>query len=595
MKYGFISIWRMCLLAAFVFLCFGAIFWRLYTLHIRESTDLAQIAERNREKVVIQPARRGKVVDLRGNLLAVTRTVVELGVDPEMVEAGDKGKSLQLARLINLSPAEIDRRFRRQKIGGEGLQARYRRWRKLADGVDEKTYEAIRNLEIEGVYGNRKFERIYPGGPLAGHLVGFLSKDGRAVSGIERLMDFYLRGQDGWRETEKDGRRRELAQFRRREVNPVDGLNIETSIDVVVQTIIEEKLEALRSAYQPESATIIVSEPSTGYILGLANEPHFDPNRYWKYPMESHRNRAVSDVYEPGSTFKIVAASGVLNENLVELETMLDCGLKVVQSGGSLVKLPDDYREFGLLSVKEVVSKSSNRGAAQLGVLLGRERLNAYTRAFGFGERTGYRLGGEVRGRTLPASDWGNSTISRLPIGYAVNATPLQIHFAMSVIANEGILMSPRVVRRIFDDAGNSVGHFGPRPRRRVIGSDAVEAMKEALREVVRSNGTAPSAGIVGYDVAGKTGTARKLIDGQYSKRHHIASFSGFFPALQPRLLITILVNDPQTDGPAYGGRFAAPVFREIAKELIEYYAIQPVRVRGDVLALKGDRVDRRP
>ena len=595
MKYGFVSVWRMCLLGAFILLSFGAIFWRLYTLHIRESTDLARIVERNREKVVIQPARRGKIVDLRGNLLAVTRTVVELGVDPEMVEAGDKGKSLQLARLIDLSPGEIDRKFRRQRIGGDDRQPRYRRWRKLADGIDEHTYEAIRSLEIDGVYGNRKFERIYPGGRLAGHLVGFLSKDGTAVSGIERLMDFYLRGQDGWRETEKDGRRRELAQFRRREVNPVDGLNIETSIDVVVQTIIEEKLEALRTAYQPESATIIVSEPSTGYILGLANEPHFDPNRYWKYPMESHRNRAVSDVYEPGSTFKIVAASGVLNENLADLGTMFDCRLKVVQSGRSMVKLPNDYREFGLLSVKEVVSKSSNRGAAQLGVLLGRERLSAYTRAFGFGERTGYRLGGEVRGRMLPARDWGLSTISRLPIGYAVNATPLQIHFAMSVIANEGILMSPRVVQGIFDDAGNSVGNFSPRPRRRVIGSNAVEAMKEALREVVRSDGTAPGAGIVGYDVAGKTGTARKLVDGRYSEQHHIASFSGFFPALKPRLLITVLINEPQTEGPAYGGRIAAPVFREIAKELIEYYAIQPVRFRGDVLALKGGRVDRHP
>ena len=595
MKYGFVSVWRMCLLGAFILLSFGAIFWRLYTLHIRESTDLARIVERNREKVVIQPARRGKIVDLRGNLLAVTRTVVELGVDPEMVEAGDKGKSLRLARLIDLSPGEIDRKFRREKIGGDDRQPRYRRWRKLADGIDEHTYEAIRSLEIDGVYGNRKFERIYPGGRLAGHLVGFLSKDGTAVSGIERLMDFYLRGQDGWRETEKDGRRRELAQFRRREIDPVDGLNIETSIDVVVQTIIEEKLEALRTAYQPESATIIVSEPSTGYILGLANEPHFDPNRYWKYPMESHRNRAVSDVYEPGSTFKIVAASGVLNENLADLGTMFDCRLKVVQSGRSMVKLPNDYREFGLLSVKEVVSKSSNRGAAQLGVLLGRERLSAYTRAFGFGERTGYRLGGEVRGRMLPARDWGLSTISRLPIGYAVNATPLQIHFAMSVIANEGILMSPRVVQGIFDDAGNSVGNFSPRPRRRVIGSSAVEAMKEALREVVRSDGTAPGAGIVGYDVAGKTGTARKLVDGQYSEQHHIASFSGFFPALKPRLLITVLINDPQTEGPAYGGRIAAPVFREIAKELIEYYAIQPVRFRGDVLALKGGRVDRHP
>lgn len=595
MKYGFISIWRMSLLAGFILLSFGAVFWRLYTLQIRESSDLARIAERNREKVMIQPARRGKIVDRRGNLLAVTRTVVELGVDPEMVEELDRRKVLQLARLIDLTPEDIDQKFRREKIGEDDGQPRYRRWRKLADGIDEVAYKAIRSLEIDGVYGNRKFERIYPGGRLAGHLVGFLRKDGTAVSGIERVMDFYLRSQDGWKETERDGRRREMAQFRKGEVDPVDGLNIETSIDMVVQTVIEEKLAALRKAYQPESATIIVSEPSTGYILGLANEPHFDPNRYWKYPLESHRNRAVSDVYEPGSTFKIVAASGVLNENLADLGTVLDCRIKVVQSGPSRVQLPDDYREFGLLSVKEVVAKSSNRGAAQLGILLGRERLSAYTRAFGFGERTGYRLGGEVRGRMLPESDWGLSTISRLPIGYAVSATPLQIHFAMSVIANKGILMSPRVVRRIFDDAGNSVGNFSPRPRRRVIGSAAVEAMKEALRGVVRSDGTAPRARIAGYDVAGKTGTARKLVDGQYSQRHHIASFSGFFPAVQPRLLITVLVNDPRTKGPAYGGRIAAPAFREIARELIEYYAIQSVPERGDVLALKGAAGDRSP
>ncbi len=596
MSKAFIASWRVSMVSTVILLCYAGLFGRLYYLHVWKREKLALIAERNRENVVIEQARRGKIVDSRGNLLAANRAVIELGVDPELVDSIDDWKYERLARLIKASEKEIRKNLRRGVYyvkEGESRRKRFVRWRKISDGVDEATYEKVMGLGIGGVYGNRKYERTYPGGELAAHLLGFLNKEEKAVTGVERYMDFYLKGQDGWRETERDGRRQELAQFRSREVEPADGLTVEMTIDSAVQHIIEEELERVAADYRPESATVVVSEPATGFILGLANYPTYDPNRFWGFPLEAHRNRAVTDVYEPGSTFKIVAASGVLNEGLANLETILDCTRRAVKDGEALVNLPEDYREFGLLSLKEVVSKSSNRGAAQLGVLLGKHQLRMYAHAFGFGEETGYGLGGEVGGTLHPVSAWDGLTIGRLPIGYTVNATPLQMHFAMSVIANGGILMTPRAVGRILDETGKPVVNFSPRPKRRVISNGTAEAMAGVLMEVAGPSGTAPLAAIPGHEVAGKTGTARKLVDGRYSDSHHIASFTGFFPASRPRILITVLVNDPSTGGPAYGGRVAAPAFRNVAEKLIQYYAIRPTREGVDLLAWKGGSVGR--
>ena len=421
---------------------------------------------------------------------------------------------------------------------------------------------------------------------MAAHMLGYVNREGTPTSGVERYMDFYLRGQDGRRESERDGRRRELAQFRSSEIPPADGYDIILSLDMVVQHIVERELENIVDEMNPKGATIIVSDPSTGYILGLANYPSFDLNYYNEADLASQRNIAVTDIFEPGSTFKIVVASAALEESIVTLDTKFNCGNNVIWVKGKALKLPRDSHDHGLMSVEEIVMKSSNRGAAHLGVKLGAKRLYKYARAFGFGEKTQFPFGGEVRGMLHPVKKWDGLTITRLPMGHAVGVTPMQIHFAMSTIANGGILMKPQVVKQIVskeepvfvDDNGASVLPFEPTQKRRVLSKQTAQTMAKLLTGVVSPDGTANGAAIEGFEVAGKTGTSQKIIDGQYSSSHHVGSFSGFFPASRPRVAITVIVDDAQLKGRiAYGSTVAVPSFKAISEQLIQYLGINPI------------------
>ena len=580
-----------------ILLVFAGVLARLYYLQVYERATLAAVAESNRVAFSVVTARRGNIFDTRGNLLAASRTVYEVGVDPQMVDRADTGNWPALAALVDMPIDQLKSRMLSRISLGDGAKPvgiSPARWRKLADAMTESDYAKVRDLKIKGVYGNRKFQRVYPGQTLASHFIGFINKEQTPVSGIERYMDFYLSGQDGWRETERDGNRRELAQFRSREIEPADGLNVELTIDMVVQDIIEEELRKLAAGFSPKSASIIVSDPATGFILGMANWPNFDLNRFWKYPIDRHRNRAVADLYEPGSTFKIVVISGALEESLARPDTLFNCDLSKVEYRGRVIHLPEDHKPMGELTLGEILSKSSNRGAAQLGLLLGPERLYKYAVAFGFGARTGYGPGGEASGILHPINKWDYLTISRLPVGYSVAATPLQVHFAMSVIANDGVLMAPRMVRRVFDQEGQTVVPFGPESRRRAVSARTARTLAFMLTKAAAPGGTAPEAQIVGFEVAGKTGTTRKIINGKYSRRNHVSSFVGFFPASRPRLVISVVVDDPQTVGPAYGGRIAAPAFRNIAEQLIQYLAIRPSpRAFGEAVAMGGGEVER--
>jgi len=400
---------------------------------------------------------------------------------------------------------------------------------------------------------------------------------------VEHYLDFYLRGQDGWVESERDGLRRELAQFRAREIEPVDGHNAVLSIDSVVQTYVEQEMRELVRRFNPLGASIIVSDPRDGFILGLANYPTFDLNEFNKAEIASQRNISVTDIFEPGSTFKIVAGAAALNEGLVTIATRFDCAEDTMlfrNRKGEMkpVRLPRDSHDHGVMSVKEIMELSSNRGAARLGGLLGEERLYRYARAFGFGETSGFALGGEVSGMLAPVKNWDGLTISRMPMGHAIGATPLQVHMAMAAIANGGVLMRPQVVRRIEDKDGIIVHEFSPVQRRRVVRPETAEVMQKLLVGVVSPKGTAPRAVIPGYEVAGKTGTTQKIIDGRYSSSHHVGSFVGFFPASRPRLVISVIIDDARLNGTAYGATVAGPSFKLIAEQLIQYYGISPTQ-----------------
>jgi cell division protein FtsI/penicillin-binding protein 2 len=593
MSEAFVSNHRIRLVSGFVAFAFCVLLTRLFYLHIWEHEALSDYVMHNRKMINVVEGRRGMIVDAQGNLLAATQATYTVGVDPQSFDPKQLPKLEKLASLLKLDVVSVQKKAQLQisKSEQHPRAVRLIRWAVLAKGLNQSEYASVMALKIKGVYGNRVFNRSYPAGTLAAHVLGYVNKESVSVTGVERHFDFYLRGQDGWRETERDGKRQELAQYRGREVPARDGLNLELSINQMVQYFAEEEIARLAKEYDPAGISILVSEPGTGALLAMANYPTYDPNEFYntkKYPIANQRNRALTDVFEPGSTFKIVPAAAALNEGLVGVEDSFDTGFAQISYRGRRLSLPADHRTYERLSMREIVVKSSNRGAAHLGVLLGEQKLHAYAAAFGFGSLTGCDLGGEVPGVLHPIRQWDGLTITRLPMGHALSATPMQVHSAMSAIANDGILMEPLLAKRVFDGDGQTVLRFNPKPVRRVIQSEVATTLCSMLADVVGEKGTARRAAIENYQVAGKTGTTQKIIQGRYSNTHHVASFSGFFPANKPELVITVVVDEPKLKGVGYGGTVAAPAFRRIAEGCIQYMGIRPADVPADLFATQS-------
>ena len=640
MSKGFASSYRLWLLASGVAACFTGLGARLVFLHVIDRDELVRYVDKARRQIVVENARRGDILDARGSKLATSISRIVLGVDPQSLREEDEKKWPELARLLGRPLPELETIFRTKTRPAESIPATARadpetgaltfniaprsaaagdsdettadtqvdaaddengerpiRWVKLTEDLSETTYDKITALGVKGVYGNRVYRRAYPQNSLAAHVIGYINKEGDAVAGIERYADFYLRGQNGWRESEKDGLRRELAQFSTREVPASDGFSVTLSIDSVVQHIVEEELEHIATTFRPQKATIIVSDPRTGFVLAMANYPTFNLNEYNKIPREDQgrmRNIAVTDILEPGSTFKIVAMSGAVNEGLVQLSDRFDCTTDQIEYKGKVRRLPrEDHKFDHPLTLPEIISRSSNRGAAQLAMKLGDERFYEYVRAFGFGQLTGFPVGGEVEGQLAPPDKWDGLTITRMPMGHSIAATPLQIHQAMGVIASGGLLMRPQVIRQIRDAKGEIVYRYDGISRQRVITPATAKTVARMLQGVAMPGGTAPQAAIPNFEVAGKTGTAQKIIDGRYSSTHYVGSFVGFFPASHPQVEISVIVDDGR--GPnglkGYGTVVAAPSFKRIGEQLIQYLNIRPPLEPGrNALVMQGGR-----
>ena len=624
MSKGFASNYRIVLLGVGVVACFGCIAVRLLDLHVFERERLMGYVDRARRQITVEPAKRGDILDDKGDRLATSRSLIVLGVDPQALLQADESKWPELARLLNLPESEVRRILTTKSritssvkpiavplsvaaaaespddgTADETLPSGEKliRWAKLSDTVEESTYDQIRRLNIKGVYGNRTYTRAYPHNQLAAHLIGFVNKAGEPAAGLEAFADFYLRGQDGWRESEKDGLRRELAQFRNREVSPTAGYTVRLSIDAAIQHIVEQEIDEIVKKFNPTKVTVIVSEPHSGFVLALGNYPTFNLNEYnalSKEAMGTMRNLAITDILDPGSTFKIVAAAGAINDKLVTPESRFDCSIDSIEFKGKPRRfMKDDHRFDHPLTVAEIISHSSNVGAAQLGMKLGEETLYRYARAFGFGEKSGFPFGGEVSGFLNPAEKWSGVDITRISAGYSVSATPIQIHYAMATIASGGALMRPQVIRQVADNNGEAVYNFTGSVRRQVLSTKTAEQMARMLEGVASKEGTAPMAAIPSFEVAGKTGTAQKLINGRYSDRNHVGSFVGFFPASRPRVVISVIVDDARVPNGriAYGSTVAAPSFKHIAEQLIQYMDIKPVIVPGGtLLVMEGGR-----
>jgi len=653
MSKGFTTNYRIALLATLVLAMFAGIEARLVWLHVIDRDELVRSVDEARRELIVDNARRGDILDVHGALLATSRSVIVLGVDPQFLRPEDRAKWPQLAQLLGMPESDLERICTTKtrpagpvvavpaqqpspgivinlapsapsELAPEAQKPddakpddteldepdqegnRPIRWAKLSDQVPESVYAQIERLGIRGVYGSRVYQRDYPHNEMAAHIIGYVNRLEQPMAGMEHYADFYLRGENGWVESEKDGRSHELAQFRTREVPPSDGFSVYLSIDANVQHIIEDELAKVAQQYDPKKATIIVSDPQTGFVLALANYPSFDLNTFNKLPRDDQgrmRNVAVADEYEPGSVFKIVAISGALNEGLVTTGTEFDCTLDKIDYDGMTRSLPrDDERYDHPLSVAEITAHSSNKGAAQLAMRLGDRRFYDYARAFGFGQQTGFPVGGEVVGNLKAPEKWDSMTITRMPMGQSVTATVLQMQQAMGVIASGGVLLRPQVIRQIRDSHGELVYSFERVEERRVISEQTASTMARLLMGVASPDGTAPLAAIPGFEVAGKTGTSQKLMPVtlasgatvlRYSDKHHVVSFVGFFPASHPQVSIAVVIDDPDgrcPPGGAYGGKVAAPVFKRLGERLIPYLGTRPTIDNEEqrALALEG-------
>ena len=425
--------------------------------------------------------------------------------------------------------------------------------------------------------------RVYPSGNLAAHVTGFVGvrdPEGSSVPvvglegkhGVEIMLDSELEGVRGWRETETDRSRREVVAFREYNVKPRDGMNVVLTIDANVQYIVEKGLEALCAKHTPASACIVVVNPQTGAILALANRPTFDPNKPGDSSAANRRNRVITDVFEPGSTFKIVAVSGALNERVVRLHDRFHCENGRLYFAGKVLR---DHHAYGELSVREIITKSSNIGTAKVAMKLGASRLHKYISELGFGQRSGVPLPGEVRGILHPVRSWSKLSISRIPMGHEIAATPLQLVMAMSAMANGGNLMRPLLVDRLLDRDGNVVMQYKPTVVRKVIHDETAQQMVKTLITVVSAEGTARQAWLENYTVAGKTGTAQKPSKTRrgYEPDKYFSSFIGFLPAENPKLCIGVFVDEPHNG--YYGGVVAGPTFKVIAEKSANYLGLE--------------------
>ena len=515
-----------------------------------------------RQRTRILPASRGTIVDCKGRVLTLQQPVYDVGVDLTQISEKDREKLPLLTDVLSVPLSTLEELWKPSKI----------QWKSLKKGVSESSYKKIKALRIKGVYGNRNFQRRYLHAPSMSYVVGFVNKEEQPVCGIEKLMQFYVKGQDGWIAYEVDGKGDEMRQYRKNVIEPTDGYTVELTLDDQIQQSVENILSDAQERLRAQSIQTLVTRPATGEILACAAVPFFDSNHYQQYRIEDLTNPLLSNVYEPGSVFKAVTVAAALDCGAVKTTDTFNCGLSKATYRGKELPLPKDWKTFGqTMDVIEILHHSSNRGTVQIAFELGAERLYDYGRRFGFGETTQTGFPGETRGIFHPIKRWDGLTITRLPMGHALACSIFQMHYAMGAIANGGALMYPQFVKRIYNPKGEIAFTFEPKTRRRVLKETTSNTMRDLLLLDRHSK-----AFLEHYAVAGKTGTSQKIVDGHYSHSQHVASFSGFFPNQRPQVQITVVVDTPQIQGTGYGSVVAAPIFKEIAESVIAYTGLPP-------------------
>ena len=560
---------KRCALVCFAFIAlFSGFVARLIYLQVIKHDEYAALAAAKHVYKHVIYAERGTILDANNDVLAHNVPVENVVSDATHVNDRDAVVALVSAEL-GMSAKQLA-----EKLNSERRYIVIKR--EVPESVAGALREKLRARNLRGIYFEHDATRIYPNGSMLCHVIGFTDFEHHGIQGVEASMDEYLHGQDGYRYIERNPTGQEIVLYRGQERAPRNGYQVHLTVDLNLQNIVENEIDAAMAEYRPQKATIILMRPQTGEILAMANRPNFDLNLRSEAKPEEMKNRAIIDMMEPGSTFKIVAAAAVLNEHKLRPDSTIFCENGLWNFGGAALH---DHRAFSDLSVRDVLIKSSNIGAAKLALTIGEQKFYEYIRRFGFGERTGIELPGEINGVIRPPRSWSKISITRIPMGHEIGVTPLQMTAAMATIANGGKLITPRIVKSITTSDGKTISSLSPVVLRQVISPETARQIGDALRGVVSDRGTAAAAAVPGFTIAGKTGTAQKVDpQGGYEKGKYIVSFSGYLPAEHPVFVGIVVLDDAQTSKPElnYGGLVAGPIFSRIAERAARYLDLEP-------------------
>jgi cell division protein FtsI (penicillin-binding protein 3) len=533
---------------------------RLVQLQISQHDDFTARARNQQLSAIDTSPTRGQVLDRQGRELARSIDTASFFADArEISDPNDTAK--RIASVTGQDRDELSKRL------AAAIEAK-KQFVWISRRLDIDLANKLDKLELKGIYSRKESKRYYPNDSLAAHVLGFVGTEQIGLGGVEQYYNEKIRGEGGKVYLEMD---RERHAFESYEVQPNPGQTVVLTIDQTIQYRTEQALGAAVERAHAKSGTAIVMDPQTGEILALANAPTFDPNQPQKDSAEARANSALQNVYEPGSTFKIVAYSAAIERGLVRPEDKIDCQMGQITVAGRLIH---DHKPFGVLTIADALAQSSNVGAIKLGLLVGNESMYDYMKRLGFGSRTGIDLAGESAGLLRALARWQPSSIGSLAMGQEIGVTPLQMATAYCVLANDGMLVKPHVVREL-RSADGAVVFQTKVEARRALKPETTAALRNML-EGVTLHGTARKAQLDGYTAAGKTGTAQKIDQKThaYSATKYIGSFVGFAPVNHPAVVIIVVIDEPE--GAYHGGDVAAPVFREIAEQILPDLSVSP-------------------
>ena len=553
---------------------------RLIYLQVVEHAEMTLRANKQQIRTLKLPGKRGEILDRNGKLLAMSVDAETIAADPShVVDPGDTASQICAAidACDGVKLVEIKAKLEDKKSRFEFVERH----------VSPEAAARVARLKLPGVVLYKESRRYYPNRTLLAHALGFVGTGNVGLGGVESTYDGRIRGKEGLLILQVDSRRD--ARGAREERAATAGDTIELTIDQYLQHIVERELRAGVEEHNAAGGAAVIMDPRTGEILALANYPTFNPNAFNQATDDARRNRVIQDTYEPGSTFKLVTASAAIEEGVLQTSDLIDCAPGFITFPGRKIR---DVHPYGVLSFEDVIVKSSNVGAIKAGLRIGPERLGRYINRFGFGHKLSPDFRGESSGIVWNPSQLNDSGLASVSMGYQIGVTPLQMAAAVSSVANGGTLFEPRIVRAFIRNGRREP--VPPKALQRTVTAETAATLTTIMEAVVE-RGTAKAAHIEGFTVAGKTGTAAKLVNGRYSNSDYNTSFVGFVPSRKPVLSIIVVIDSPHGPVTAYGGTVAAPIFQRIAEASLRQLGVPPtINAPSPILAIKGnDNIDK--